>query len=79
MQVEITVSDGQITDVNVLEYPTGHESDEINAAALPILIQETLTAQSADVNSVSGATYTSEGYKQSLQTAIDAALAAISA
>jgi len=43
---------------------------------MPVLIQETLTAQSADVNTVSGATYTSNSYEASLQSAIDAAMAA---
>jgi hypothetical protein len=46
---------------------------QINAYALPTLRQETLDAQSADIDAVSGATVTSDGYKQSLQSAIDAA------
>ena len=45
---------------------------EINDAAVPQLVQETLQAQSAQIDTVSGATYTSEGYIQSLQSAIDA-------
>ena len=55
-------------------YPTGNGRDqEINAYALPILTQETLQAQSANIDSVSGATVTSDGYLQSLQAALDAA------
>ena len=46
---------------------------EINDYALPILIQETLDAQSADIDMVSGATVTSDGYLQSLQSALDQA------
>ncbi len=53
--------------------------DEINQQALPTLISETLTAQSSDVDTVSGATYTSESYRASLQTAIDDARAAATA
>ena len=46
---------------------------EINAQALPVLRQETLAKQSADIDAVSGATVTSDGYKESLQSALDAA------
>ena len=46
---------------------------EINSVAVPILTQETLAAQSAQIDSVSGATYTSDGYKGSLQSALDKA------
>ena len=64
----------RVTDVAVLQYPTGNSKDEeINAYALPILIQETLDAQSADIDMVSGATVTSVGYLQSLQSALDQA------
>jgi uncharacterized protein with FMN-binding domain len=74
VQVTITVTANKITGVAVPTYPAGNGKDhEINAYALPILRQETVTAQSADVDTVSGATVTSEGYKQSLQAAIDAA------
>jgi uncharacterized protein with FMN-binding domain len=74
VQVSITVSDGKITDVAVPTYPNGNGRDqEINAYALPILRQETLSAQSAGIDSISGATVTSDGYKQSLQAALDAA------
>jgi uncharacterized protein with FMN-binding domain len=74
VQVTITVADGKITDVAVPVYPNENGRDqEINAYALPVLRQETLDAQSADIDSVSGATVTSDGYKESLQAAVDAA------
>jgi uncharacterized protein with FMN-binding domain len=74
VQVTITVSGGKITDVAVPTYPNGnHRDEEINASALPVLTQETMSAQSADIDTVSGATVTSDGYKESLQSALDAA------
>ena len=75
MQVEITVADGTITDVAVVEYPTENGKDrEINARrAARSSSQETLDAQSADIDMVSGATVTSEGYLESLQCALDQA------
>jgi uncharacterized protein with FMN-binding domain len=74
VQVTITVGNGKITNVSVPTYPNGNGQDrEINAYALPILQQETLSAQSANIDTVSGATVTSNGYKRSLQAAIDAA------
>jgi uncharacterized protein with FMN-binding domain len=74
VQIAITVTDGRITDVTVPTYPNGNGRDqEINASALPILTSETLSAQNASINGVSGATVTSDGYKESLQAALDAA------
>jgi uncharacterized protein with FMN-binding domain len=74
VQVAITVADGKITAVTVPVYPGGSaRHEEISARALPILVQETLDAQSADIDAVSGATYTSGGYQESLQSALDAA------
>ena len=74
VQVQITVSGGQVTDVSVIEYPTGNRHDQqINSRALPILVSETLDAQSAHIDMVSGATVTSEGYLESLQAALDKA------
>ena len=74
VQVQIAVANGEITDVTVVEYPTGNGKDrQINARALPVLVQETLDAQSADIDMVSGATVTSEGYVGSLQSALDEA------
>jgi uncharacterized protein with FMN-binding domain len=60
--------------VSVLQYPDGNGKDaEINGYALPILIRETQDSQSADIDMVSGATVTSDGYLQSLQSALDQA------
>ncbi len=74
VQVSITVTNGKITDVRVPVYPNENGRDqEINSYALPILAQETLQAQNADIDTVSGATVTSDGYLQSLQSALDAA------
>lgn len=76
VQVQITVSGGQITDVQVPEYPSGNPRDrQINQRALPVLVAETTAAQSSDIDMVWGATYTSQGYLQSLQSAIDQARA----
>jgi hypothetical protein len=74
VQVAITVDGSTITDVTVPVYPTGNGRDQqINAYALPILISDTLDAQSADIDMITGATVTSEGYVQSLQGALDQA------
>ncbi len=74
VQVEITVAGGTITDVTVVDHPSGNGKDQqINARALPVLVQETLDAQSADIDMVSGATVTSDGYVESLQSALDQA------
>ena len=74
VQVALTTDGGTITGVSVLEYPNSDSRDvEINNYALPILIQETIDAQSANVDMVSGATFTSIGYQQSLQSALDQA------
>jgi uncharacterized protein with FMN-binding domain len=74
VQVEITVSNGTITDVKAVVL-TGNEgrSDQINNQAAPILRSEVLSSQSANVASVSGATYTSDAYLASLQSALDRA------
>jgi uncharacterized protein with FMN-binding domain len=74
VQVQLTVASGKVTKVSVVQYPNGNGRDqEINARALPILIQETIKAQSADIDMVSGATVTSDGYLESLQSALDKA------
>lgn len=74
VQVKITVQSGKITKVTVLQQPNGNPKDaEINSHALPILINETTQTQSADIDMVSGATVTSQGYVQSLQAALDEA------
>lgn len=72
VQVSVTFTQGQITDVQTLQAPGGHrESVQINARATPILAQEVIAAQSAQIDTVSGATYTSEAYAESVQAAID--------
>lgn len=74
VQVQITVTGGKIVDVQAVEYPTDNSRDrQINERAIPQLVSETLNAQSADIHLVSGATYTSQGYLDSLQSAIDQA------
>jgi uncharacterized protein with FMN-binding domain len=74
VQVQLTLQGGKITDVNVAQYPNGNHRDvEINDYALPILIDETRQAQSAQIDMVSGATVTSDGYIRSLQSALDQA------
>lgn len=74
VEVEAVVSGGRVTDVKTLEYPNeARRSQAINQQALPILRQEALSAQSANIDTVSGATYTSEAYAQSLQAALDGA------
>jgi uncharacterized protein with FMN-binding domain len=74
VEVAITVAGGKITAVDVPVYPDNNPKDQqINAYALPELIQETLNAQGADIDMVSGATVTSDGYVQSLQGALDKA------
>jgi uncharacterized protein with FMN-binding domain len=74
VQVEITVAGGRITAVDVPVYPNNNPRDqEINSYALPALVQATLDAQSGDIDMISGATVTSDGYLQSLQSALDRA------
>lgn len=74
VQVEVTVRGGRITAAHALQHPSGDgQTDQINAYAVPQLDQETMAAQSAHIDTVSGATFTSEGYRQSLQSALDAA------
>lgn len=74
VQVKLTVKARSITDVSVLQYPSGNGTDaQINSYALPVLIRETIAAQSAQIDMVSGATVTSTGYLQSLQSALDQA------
>ena len=58
----------------MLQSPSGNGRDlEINGRALPVLMQETIDAQSAKIDMVSGATVTSDGYLPSLQSALDQA------
>jgi uncharacterized protein with FMN-binding domain len=74
VQVKITVSGKKITNVGFVQLTAfDGRSQQINSGAAPILLRETLEAQSANINSVSGASYTSQGYAQSLQSALDKA------
>ena len=74
LQVVITVAGGRVTDIVVPVRPSRNHRDlEINAGALPRLRAAALAAQSADIDGVSGATFTSGGYRESLQAALDAA------
>ena len=70
--MKITAVNGKITSVDAIVYPQDTPRDqEINSYAIPQLNQETLAAGSASIDIVSGATYTSDGYAQSLQSALD--------
>ena len=72
VQVQVVVKDSKIVRVNILEQPSSTSHDlQIGQVAFPQLISETLAAQSAHVDAVSGASYTSAGYIQSLQSALD--------
>ena len=76
MQVQLTLAAQKITKVTVLQRTdSGAQSDEIDSFAIPKLTSETLAAQSAKIDAVSGASYTSSGYIQSLQSALDQARA----
>ena len=73
VQVEITVSNGKLASVTAIELPSGGRSGMISAYVEPVLSGEALTAQSAQIDLVSGATYTSTAYERSLQAALDKA------
>jgi uncharacterized protein with FMN-binding domain len=75
-QVQVTLNAGKIVKVTVLQHTDdGVNSQMIDGHALPLLNNETLTAQSAKIDAVSGASYTSAGYIKSLQSALDKASA----
>ncbi|TQS26212.1 FMN-binding protein [Microbispora sp. KK1-11] len=74
VQVQIVISGGQLAGIKVPVAPANNRRDlEINNEALPILNEEALSARSAQIDTVSGATYTSDGYIRSLQSALDKA------
>ena len=74
VQVKVTVTNGKVTAVQAIEYPTGSRRDQqINAYAIPALNQEATAAKSANIDMISGATYTSTGYIDSLQSALNKA------
>ena len=72
VQVQITVANGKLTAVQAIVYPQENSRDqEINSYAIPQLNTEAAQAGSANIDMVSGATYTSDGYISSLQSALD--------
>ena len=74
VQVQVVLTGGTITDVTAVQYPQQERTDqEINSQAIPLLRSQVLAAGSAKIDGVSGATFTSEGYITSLQSALDAA------
>jgi uncharacterized protein with FMN-binding domain len=76
VQVRISIADSRVVDVTELQAPNSHGlSRQINQYAGPMLRQQALDAQSANIDGVSGATYTSEAYAQSLQSALASAMA----
>jgi uncharacterized protein with FMN-binding domain len=76
VQVQLVIVGGKITDVKVVQSPSDNpQSAYIASVALPYLRQEVLQAQSANINAVSGATFDSQAYVQSVQSALDSARA----
>ena len=74
IQVQVTISGGRITDVVFLQYPNDRRTSQmINAQADPMLAQEAIQAQSANVSGVTGATASSGAFVQSLQSALQQA------
>jgi uncharacterized protein with FMN-binding domain len=74
VQLKVTISAGKITKIEAVQIPNNDpKSSEINASAEPMLQQSALSAQSANIDAVSGATYTSDSYKAALQSALDKA------
>jgi uncharacterized protein with FMN-binding domain len=75
VQVKVTIANGKITDVTFLKFPNDrHTSVYINSQAMPYLQQEAISAQSAKVDLISGATQTSIGFRKSLQSALNQAI-----
>ena len=70
VQVQITLNGEKITAIKALQTPQGGRSSWINKQAVPYLVQQTLAAQSAAIQGVGGATYTTEGWITSLQSAL---------
>jgi uncharacterized protein with FMN-binding domain len=75
VRVAVTIADGTIADIQFLAYPDGDpRSAQINSQATGMLVQEAIQAQSADVQVISGATFTSEAFMQSLDSALSQAV-----
>jgi uncharacterized protein with FMN-binding domain len=74
VQVQVTLTNGKITDVTTLQYPNGdRKSLNISNQVIPWLQEETLQVQSANISGISGATYTSMGFQSSLASALQKA------
>ncbi len=74
VQVKAIIQNGKIADVQFLQYPNDRRTSiEINSQAMPVLTAEAIKVQSAEVDTVTGATQTSQAFKQSLQSALDQA------
>jgi uncharacterized protein with FMN-binding domain len=74
VQVEVTISGGKITAVKFLQYPDTHATSvAINQQAMPYLQQEAIQAQSGNVQLISGATFTSQAFIQSMNSALSQA------
>ncbi len=74
VQVRVTIRSRHLVAVTAVAYPSsGRRDQEISSFALPELEKEAIAAQSAQIDTVSGATFTSDGYRRSLQSALDAA------
>ncbi|MET7600717.1 FMN-binding protein [Streptomyces sp. NPDC005481] len=73
VQVRLTLAGGKITKAEAVQAPSGGRSTQVTDDAVPRLNQQAVTAGTADIDTVTGATYTSAGYKQSLQSALDKA------
>jgi uncharacterized protein with FMN-binding domain len=74
VQVKITVAGGKITASTAIQLPSGNSYDQqVDQQAVPILNQEVVAQQSAKIDMISGATFTGNGYVQSLQSALDQA------
>lgn len=71
VQVKVTVKAGAVTDVQAVQLPTGGKSGQIADYSAPVLRREALATQGGGIDAVSGATYTSQGYSESLQGALD--------
>ena len=71
VQVSVTVKNGKITKVNAPVYPVGTFRDQqINSQAIPMLEQEVITAQSSNINNITGASFTAQGFYISLVSAL---------
>ena len=73
VQVQVVISGGRITSATAIQYPSGGHSSDISSFAVPQLQAQVISAQNASIQGVSGATYTSQGFQASLQSALDAA------